>query len=93
MRRRPKYKVGDILEYWQLDLRSIPYRKMINEHFLVTDVKMDLTLSKRIIWYYYVMPVSSILVNKCMEFRYERIDMLTRNRYSRLCIEGWRKVS
>jgi len=88
MRKRLKYKVGDILEWWQQDRIN---NKHLCNYYIIVDVKNEKTLHGNTIWYYYMKPV--IEPGEIFELRSSGVDMTLKTRYVRICLEGWRKVA
>lgn len=91
-RKRPKYKVGDILEEWFSDHNPSV------ENFLITDIKYVNSQRYRKAdrkWYvndesYYVYTLVSLTSNKPI---WMEVDIIEMKRIWRECNHGYRKVA
>ena len=89
MRRKPKYNIGDIIEFWD---KELPEMK-----FLITDIriiknctKKKCSMCKRNSYTYFVKPIN---MDTAITFALAReVDMVEWNRQTVHCNFGWRRI-
>ena len=91
MRKRIKYKVGDIIELWDVNDLDAP----TTENYIIIGVEDGFFWSHRNPpdeekkKFYMLKHMST---GDVIKLHVDRVDMRKWGRYSRLCREGWRRV-
>lgn len=88
MKRKPKYKVGDVLEYWQVETNYIRYVMVAG----VANIDCgwpDCKACKKGINAYLLKPMDD---NPVEDWSIRDVDMVGWGRIARECNFGWRKV-
>lgn len=84
-RKLPKYKIGDIIEYWY---EAYKHGQII-DHFLIVDIRDPEQLKDRYRKFYYL---KSLKTGNIAAYTIRTVDMRHNPRHNQLYIEGFRKV-